>query len=108
VAAGRITKLGGPRAGHLYFRLRGVRYGLHIPVVPYSSFYINYFFQVDDYGTQKSIALLKFIFESGGLYGRGKDLKWKNIKDIGMYMCYHGFLFLYHSILCSEFCVYLL
>jgi len=52
---------------------------------------------VDDYGTQKSIALLKFLFERGGVYGRGKDLKWKNIKDIGMYMCYIGFSFLYHS-----------
>ena len=42
---------------------------------------------MDQYGTQKSIALLKFLFERGGVYGRGKDLKWKNIKDIGMYVC---------------------
>jgi len=42
---------------------------------------------VDEYGTQKSIALLKFLFERGGVYGRDKDFKWKNIKDIGMYVC---------------------
>ena len=63
---------------------------------------------MDEYGTQKSIALLKFLFERGGLYGRGKDLKWKNIKDMGMYMWYHAFYYLYQSILCSEFCVYLI
>ncbi|XP_011310250.1 dynein heavy chain 10, axonemal [Fopius arisanus] len=37
---------------------------------------------VDTYGTQQPIALLKLLFERGGLYDRGKDLNWKNIKDI--------------------------
>jgi hypothetical protein len=52
-------------------------------------FCINYFSQVDEYGTQQPIALLKFLFERGGLYGRGRDLKWKNIKDMGMYIYNH-------------------
>lgn len=38
--------------------------------------------QVDDYGTQQPIALLKLLFERGGFYDRGKDLIWKNLKDI--------------------------
>lgn len=38
--------------------------------------------QVDTYGTQQPIALLKLLFEKGGFYDRGKDLIWKNIKDI--------------------------
>ena len=37
--------------------------------------------QVDTYGTQQPIALLKLFIEKGGMYGRGKDLSWKNIKD---------------------------
>ncbi|XP_028981786.1 dynein heavy chain 10, axonemal [Diachasma alloeum] len=37
---------------------------------------------VDTYGTQQPIALLKLLFERGGFYDRGKDLNWKNIKDI--------------------------
>ncbi|XP_047348543.1 dynein axonemal heavy chain 10 isoform X3 [Vespa velutina] len=37
---------------------------------------------VDTYGTQQPIAFLKLLFERGGLYGRGKDLNWKYIKDI--------------------------
>ncbi|KAK6624941.1 hypothetical protein RUM44_011805 [Polyplax serrata] len=37
--------------------------------------------QVDDYGTQQPIALLKLFFERGGLYDRGKELNWKQIKD---------------------------
>ncbi|XP_050408300.1 dynein axonemal heavy chain 10 [Patella vulgata] len=39
--------------------------------------------QVDTYGTQQPIALLKLLLERGGIYDRGKDLNWKNMKDIG-------------------------
>ncbi|KAF9424735.1 hypothetical protein HW555_000036 [Spodoptera exigua] len=38
---------------------------------------------VDKYGTQQPIALLKLLFERKGFYDRGKDLNWKNIKDVG-------------------------
>ncbi|XP_039277456.1 dynein heavy chain 10, axonemal [Nilaparvata lugens] len=38
--------------------------------------------QVDAYGTQQPIALLKLLLEKGGMYDRGKDLNWKSIKDI--------------------------
>ncbi|XP_026741363.1 dynein heavy chain 10, axonemal [Trichoplusia ni] len=38
---------------------------------------------VDTYGTQQPIALLKLLFERKGFYDRGKDLTWKNIKDVG-------------------------
>ncbi|CAD7085089.1 unnamed protein product [Hermetia illucens] len=41
--------------------------------------------QVDEYGTQQPIALLKLLFERGGMYDRGKDLTWKNIKDLSFY-----------------------
>uniref|UniRef100_A0A1A9ZFQ2 AAA+ ATPase domain-containing protein n=1 Tax=Glossina pallidipes TaxID=7398 RepID=A0A1A9ZFQ2_GLOPL len=41
--------------------------------------------QVDDYGTQQPIALLKLFFERGGLYDRDKDLNWKKFKDITFY-----------------------
>ena len=36
----------------------------------------------DTYGTQQPIALLKLLIERGGLYDRGKELNWKNIKDL--------------------------
>ncbi|XP_014779882.1 dynein axonemal heavy chain 10 isoform X2 [Octopus bimaculoides] len=39
--------------------------------------------QVDTYGTQQPIALLKLLLEKGGVYDRGKDLNWKQMKDIG-------------------------
>ncbi|XP_033627732.1 dynein heavy chain 10, axonemal-like [Asterias rubens] len=39
--------------------------------------------QVDVYGTQQPIALLKLLLERGGMYDRGKDLILKYIKDIG-------------------------
>uniref|UniRef100_A0A1X7UR28 AAA+ ATPase domain-containing protein n=1 Tax=Amphimedon queenslandica TaxID=400682 RepID=A0A1X7UR28_AMPQE len=39
--------------------------------------------QVDTYGTQQPIALLKLLLEKGGMYDRGKDLNWKTFKDIG-------------------------
>lgn len=38
--------------------------------------------RVDNYGTQQPIALLKLLFERGGMYDRGKDLNWKMFKDI--------------------------
>ncbi|KAJ8924399.1 hypothetical protein NQ315_007195, partial [Exocentrus adspersus] len=41
--------------------------------------------QVDDYGTQQPIALLKLLFEKGGFYDRGKDLNWKVLKDISYF-----------------------
>lgn len=41
------------------------------------------FLQVDTYGTQQPIALLKLLLERGGCYDRGKDLNWKNMRDIG-------------------------
>lgn len=40
---------------------------------------------VDEYGTQQPIALLKLLFEKGGLYDRGKDLIWKRLKDISYF-----------------------
>ena len=39
--------------------------------------------QVDEYGTQQPIALLKLMLERGGCYDRGKDLNWKGMKDLG-------------------------
>lgn len=41
--------------------------------------------QVDEYGTQQPIALLKLLFEKGGFYDRGKDLNWKNLRDISYF-----------------------
>lgn len=38
--------------------------------------------QVDEYGTQQPIALLKLLIEKGGMYDRGKDLNWKRVNDI--------------------------
>lgn len=38
--------------------------------------------QVDTYGTQQPIALLKLLLEKGGMYDRGKDLNWKFFKGI--------------------------
>ena len=40
-------------------------------------------FQVDQYGTQQPIALLKMLLERGGCYNRGKDLNWKGFRDLG-------------------------
>jgi len=39
--------------------------------------------QVDTYGTQQPIALLKLLLDRGGMYDRGKDLTWKNFRDLG-------------------------
>lgn len=40
--------------------------------------------RVDTYGTQQPIALLKMFVERKGYYDRGKELGWKNIKDVQM------------------------
>ncbi|CAH1233746.1 DNAH10 [Branchiostoma lanceolatum] len=39
--------------------------------------------QVDTYGTQQPIALLKLLLERGGMYDRGKELNYKILKDLG-------------------------
>ena len=46
-------------------------------------FCLSFSSQVDTYGTQQPIALLKLLLEKGGMYDRGKDLNWKSFKDIG-------------------------
>jgi hypothetical protein len=38
--------------------------------------------RMDTYGTQQPIALLKMFVERKGFYDRGKELSWKNIKDV--------------------------
>ena len=38
--------------------------------------------QVDTYGTQQPIALMKLLLERGGIYDRTKDLNYKILKDI--------------------------
>ncbi|KAF8569239.1 hypothetical protein P879_02503 [Paragonimus westermani] len=38
--------------------------------------------QVDQYGTQQPIALLKLLLERKGVYDRGKDLNWKRMQDL--------------------------
>lgn len=40
--------------------------------------------RVDLYGTQQPIALLKLFVERKGFYDRGKELSWKNVKDVQM------------------------
>uniref|UniRef100_G3SMY8 Dynein axonemal heavy chain 10 n=1 Tax=Loxodonta africana TaxID=9785 RepID=G3SMY8_LOXAF len=39
--------------------------------------------EVDEYGTQQPIALLKLLLEKGYLYDRGKELNCKSIRDLG-------------------------
>lgn len=39
--------------------------------------------EVDEYGTQQPIALLKLLLEKGYLYDRGKELHCKSIRDLG-------------------------
>ena len=39
--------------------------------------------EVDEYGTQQPIALLKLLLEKGFLYDRGKELNCKSIRDLG-------------------------
>ena len=36
----------------------------------------------DTYGTMQPIAMLKMLVERKGLYDRGKELNWKNLKDL--------------------------
>lgn len=43
-------------------------------------------FLSSSFGTQQPIALLKLLFERGGLFDYEKDLKWKIFKDI-RYFC---------------------
>nr|XP_026696380.1 dynein heavy chain 10, axonemal isoform X1 [Ciona intestinalis]XP_026696381.1 dynein heavy chain 10, axonemal isoform X2 [Ciona intestinalis] len=38
--------------------------------------------QVDTYGTQQPIALLKLLLEKGGMYDRGKELYYKYLRDL--------------------------
>lgn len=38
--------------------------------------------RVDTYGTQQPIALLKLFIERKGVYDRGKELSWKNMRDV--------------------------
>uniref|UniRef100_A0A8W7PMI7 AAA+ ATPase domain-containing protein n=1 Tax=Anopheles coluzzii TaxID=1518534 RepID=A0A8W7PMI7_ANOCL len=38
--------------------------------------------QVDNYGTQQPIALLKLLLEKEGMFDRTKDLSWKKFKDM--------------------------
>uniref|UniRef100_A0A182TQL6 AAA+ ATPase domain-containing protein n=1 Tax=Anopheles melas TaxID=34690 RepID=A0A182TQL6_9DIPT len=38
--------------------------------------------QVDNYGTQQPIALLKLLLEKEGMFDRSKDLSWKKFKDM--------------------------
>ena len=38
--------------------------------------------QIDTYGTQQPIALLKLLIERGGVYDRGKELTWKFLRDV--------------------------
>ncbi len=42
----------------------------------------KFLLQVDTYGTQQPIALLKLLVERGFMYDRGKDLNLKNFRDI--------------------------
>lgn len=42
-------------------------------------------FLPSSYGTQQPIALLKLLFERGGMYDRDKDLIWKKFKDLTFY-----------------------
>lgn len=39
--------------------------------------------QVDNYGTQQPIALMKLLLDRGGIYDRGKDHNYKILKDLG-------------------------
>lgn len=39
-------------------------------------------FSMNRFGTQQPIALLKILFDKGGMFGRDKDLGWKKLKDM--------------------------
>lgn len=49
----------------------------------YSSTVTGFPVQVDDYGTQQPVALLKLLLEKGGMYDRGKELNCKFLRDLG-------------------------
>lgn len=51
--------------------------------------------QVDTYGTQQPIALLKLFLELGGMYDRGKELNWKSFTDICKLIYFRQHLFSY-------------
>jgi dynein heavy chain len=38
--------------------------------------------RVDVYGTQQPIALLRQVVERRGMYDRGRELGWRNLKDV--------------------------
>lgn len=59
--------------------------------------------QVDTYGTQQPIALLKLLLEKGGMYDRGKDLNWKLFKDVFFIAAMGKVLYL-----SSMYCVFIL
>ncbi|KAL0227597.1 hypothetical protein RCL1_003741 [Eukaryota sp. TZLM3-RCL] len=42
--------------------------------------------KIDIYGTQQSLALMKLLIETGGLYHRAEPFHWKQIKDLN-YIC---------------------
>lgn len=50
---------------------------------------------LDEYGTQQPIALLKLLFEEGGMYDRANELNWQVYKDICKYI--FGVFFYYNK-----------
>ncbi|KAF4519979.1 hypothetical protein B566_EDAN005479 [Ephemera danica] len=40
-------------------------------------------FKVDEFGSREPIEFLRLLYEQGGMYGRGKEMQWKQLKDIG-------------------------
>lgn len=69
--------------------------------------------QVDTYGTQQPIALLKLLFELGGMYDRTKELSWKYYVDICtsltflyqlsiLYKKKKNYTFVFYRFLCSN------
>lgn len=43
--------------------------------------------RLDAYGTQQPVALLRQVVERRGMYDRGKELGWKNLKDVQVGGC---------------------
>lgn len=43
----------------------------------------NTLFQVDNYGTQQPVALLKLLLDRKGMYDREKELNYNILKDLG-------------------------
>lgn len=48
--------------------------------------YLQPFHKFQSFGTQQPIALLKLLFEKGGMFDCDRDLKWKIFKDV-CYFC---------------------